>query len=89
MIKTAFKTGVVVAALAGTALTAAPASAASHDHNHGNAVGNNVNVVIVGGYGVTCGSVSLASKSGAGCNGNHVKNAHTHGGAAGWSDYGW
>ncbi|TDD82941.1 hypothetical protein [Actinomadura rubrisoli] len=76
MIRTAIKTGTVVAALAGAALMASPANAAPLDNNHSSANGNNVNQVIVGGYGVTCGSVSLASpKSGTNCNGNGIYNA--------------
>ncbi|MFC6879722.1 MULTISPECIES: hypothetical protein [Actinomadura] len=76
MIKTALKTGAVAATLAGAAFVATPAMANTNGNNNGQANGNNVNVQIVGGYGVTCGSVSLAGQSGTDCNGNGV---HNHG----------
>ncbi|WP_067481107.1 hypothetical protein [Actinomadura hibisca] len=72
MIKTALKTAAVAATLAGSALAAGPAMAGTN--NHGEAVGNNVNVMIVGGYGVTCGSVSVAGQASTNCNGNATWN---------------
>ncbi|MBW8484975.1 hypothetical protein [Actinomadura parmotrematis] len=83
MIKIALRTAAVSATLAGTALMAAPAFAGTSNSNHGNAVGNNVAVTIVGGYGVTCGSVSVAGQSGTDCNGNGVHNHANHSGTAG------
>ncbi|MBO2451540.1 hypothetical protein J4573_30920 [Actinomadura barringtoniae] len=74
MIKTALKTGAVTATIAGATFMAGPAMASPHNHNHGNAIGNTVNVTIVGGYGVTCGSVSVAGQAGTNCNHNGVKN---------------
>jgi hypothetical protein len=87
LIRTALKTGAVVATLAGTAFAAAPANADTYNHN--TAVGNTTNVMIVGGYGVTCGSVSVGSQSGTGCNGNHVYNGHNHSGTGGWIGHRW
>ncbi|WP_433329764.1 hypothetical protein [Spirillospora sp. CA-294931] len=87
MIKTALKTGAVAATIAGATLMASPANAGNE--NTGQANGNNVNVTIVGGYGVTCGAVSLASQSNTECNGNGVwnaGNASTTGGLAGLYD---
>jgi hypothetical protein len=74
VIKTALKAGAVTATIAGTTFMAGPAMANPHNHNHGNAIGNTVNVTIIGGYGVTCGSVSVAGQSGTDCNHNGVKN---------------
>lgn len=72
MIRTALKTTAVAATIAGATLMSGPAFAGGH--NDGTAIGNNINVTIVGGYGVTCGSVSVAGQSGTDCNGNDVTN---------------
>lgn len=74
MIRTALKTTAVAATLTGATFMAGPAFAGGGPHNHGTANNNTVNVTIVGGYGVTCGSVSLSSQTATGCNGNHVEN---------------
>jgi hypothetical protein len=74
MIKTALKTAAVTATLAGAAFMASPASAGVHPGNDGQANGNNIHVTIVGGYGVTCGSVSLSSQTATSCDANDVEN---------------
>ncbi|MGK5551141.1 hypothetical protein ACSNOI_05955 [Actinomadura kijaniata] len=74
MIKTALTTAAVTATLAGGVFMAGPATADTRNQNHGQAVGNNVSVTIVGGYGVTCGSASVAGQAGTACNGNGVYN---------------
>ncbi|MCP2342875.1 hypothetical protein [Actinomadura rupiterrae] len=84
MIRTVLKTATVAATIAGATFLAAPANASTHNHNHGTANGNNVNFMIVGGYGVTCGSVSLSSQSGTSCNGNGVHNLANHSDAEGF-----
>ncbi|MGI5165530.1 hypothetical protein ACQEU3_14330 [Spirillospora sp. CA-253888] len=83
MIKTALKTAAVTATIAGSAFMAGPAMAGTN--NHGEAIGNNVNVTIVGGYGVTCGSVSVAGQSGTNCNGNAIENDSNASGTGGFS----
>ncbi|WP_157429862.1 hypothetical protein [Actinomadura oligospora] len=76
MIKTALKTATVTATIAGATFLAAPAHADTHTHNtnKGRATGNTVNFMVVGGYGVTCGTVSVAGQAGTSCDGDAVHN---------------
>ncbi|WP_147341063.1 hypothetical protein [Actinomadura logoneensis] len=76
MIKTVLRTAAVTATVAGTVLLAVPAQAGTHIHNSnkGRATGNTVNFMIVGGYGVTCGTVSVAGQAGTACDGNATHN---------------
>ncbi|MFC4912188.1 hypothetical protein [Actinomadura gamaensis] len=83
MIKTVLKTATVAATIAGATFLAAPANASTHNHNQGNAIGNTTNFLIVGGYGVTCGTVSVAGQAGTSCDGNSVHNLANHSAAEG------
>lgn len=79
MIKNVLKAATVTATVAGATFLAAPAHADTHhtrtdNHNRGTAIGNTTNFMIVGGYGVTCGSVSVAGQSGTSCDGDTVRN---------------
>ncbi|MFC5187048.1 hypothetical protein [Actinomadura harenae] len=76
VIKTVLKTATVTATIAGATFLAGPAHADTHTHNtnRGTANGNTVNFVMVGGYGVTCGTVSLAGQAGTSCDGDSVRN---------------
>jgi hypothetical protein len=72
VIRTALKTSAIAATIAGATFMASPAHAGVE--NEGSAYGNNVNVTIIGGYGVTCASVAVAGNSGANCNHNKIAN---------------
>ncbi|MEV5569616.1 hypothetical protein AB0L06_06175 [Spirillospora sp. NPDC052269] len=82
MIKTVLKTATVTATIAGATFLAAPAHADTHTRTHthtqnsnkGKAVHNTVNFILIGGYGVTCGTVSVAGQAGTACDNNHIRN---------------
>jgi hypothetical protein len=80
VIKTALKTSAFAAVLAGATFMGAPAFAGTS--NEGDASHNNINVTVIGGYGVTCASVAVAGQADTSC--NHDKswaadNANTNG----------
>jgi hypothetical protein len=72
VIRTALKASAIAATIAGATFMASPANAGVN--NNGSAYNDNVNVTVIGGYGVTCASVAVAGQSGGNCNHNHVWN---------------
>lgn len=72
MIRTALKTSAIAATIAGAIFLASPAYADTE--NEGSASHNNVNVTVIGGYGVTCASVAVAGNSGQNCSHNRIVN---------------
>lgn len=72
MIRTALKTSAIAATIAGATLLASPAYAGTE--NEGSASHDNVNVTVIGGYGVTCANVAVAGNAGMNCSHNRIFN---------------